>query len=91
MLGKSVKPIPVMILGVVLARKYYPLAKYFYVLMITLGVALFMYKPSDNKLTEAEPDSLVGFGELLLVISGIFHCWLFFASCLCSGLNLNID
>jgi hypothetical protein len=36
-LGKSVKPVPVMLLGVLVARKRYPLAKYFYVLLIVLG------------------------------------------------------
>ena len=36
-LGKSVKPVPVMFLGVLIARKRYPLAKYLYVLLIVLG------------------------------------------------------
>lgn len=66
MLGKSVKPIPVMILGVLLARKRYPVAKYFCVLMIVMGVALFMYKDKqDAKATE----HVVGIGEFLLVSS----------------------
>ncbi|KAK3740315.1 hypothetical protein QZH41_000880 [Actinostola sp. cb2023] len=43
-LGKSCKPIPVMILGVLLARKSYPLTKYLCVFLIVAGVALFMYK-----------------------------------------------
>ena len=34
--GKSCKPIPVMILGVVIGRKRYPLLKYLFVLMIVL-------------------------------------------------------
>ena len=42
--GKSCKPIPVMILGVVIGRKKYPLLKYLFVLTIVAGVALFMYK-----------------------------------------------
>lgn len=33
-LGKSCKPIPVMILGVLLGRKRYPLLKYIFILMI---------------------------------------------------------
>ena len=33
-----------MILGVLLARKRYPLVKYFCVLLIVLGVALFLFK-----------------------------------------------
>ena len=36
--------IVVMILGVLLARKKYPLAKYLCVLLIVTGVALFLYK-----------------------------------------------
>ncbi|CAH1772926.1 unnamed protein product [Owenia fusiformis] len=66
-LGKSIKPIPVMILGVLLARKRYPLAKYLCVFLIVSGVALFMYK--DKKSTAASSDTLFGFGELLLIIS----------------------
>jgi hypothetical protein len=37
-LGKSIKPVPVMLLGVLVARKRYPLEKYFYVLLIVLGM-----------------------------------------------------
>ncbi|XP_077966482.1 solute carrier family 35 member B1-like isoform X2 [Styela clava] len=65
-LGKSCKPIPVMILGVILAKKRYPLAKYFCVLMIVAGVASFMYKENNNKTTS---DSVFGYGEILLIIS----------------------
>ncbi|XP_064616148.1 solute carrier family 35 member B1-like [Liolophura sinensis] len=65
-LGKSVKPIPVMILGVLLARKRYPVAKYFCVLMIVMGVALFMYK--DKKDAKAA-EHVVGIGEFLLLLS----------------------
>ena len=67
-LGKSVKPIPVMILGVVMARKRYPYVKYLYVMMIVLGVAFFMYKPKKDILTNSlEDDHVFGFGEFLLV------------------------
>ena len=65
-LGKSVKPIPVMILGVLLARKKYPWLKYLFVLMITTGVALFMYKPSKVQ-ASSEMSPVFGWGELLLV------------------------
>ena len=34
----------VMILGVLIAKKRYPLAKYLFVLMIVTGVAIFLYK-----------------------------------------------
>jgi hypothetical protein len=33
-----------MILGVLIAKKRYPLAKYLFVLMIVTGVAIFLYK-----------------------------------------------
>ncbi|KAJ8251229.1 hypothetical protein GJAV_G00218710 [Gymnothorax javanicus] len=66
-LGKSCKPIPVMILGVTILRKRYPLAKYLCVLLIVSGVALFLYKP--NKQTATTDDHLFGFGEVLLLVS----------------------
>ena len=53
-----------MILGVLLARKRYPAAKYVCVLLIVTGVALFMYK--DKKTNEIKPQ-MYGMGELLLV------------------------
>jgi len=65
-LGKSCKPIPVMLLGVLLARKTYPLVKYLCVLLITIGVALFVYK--DDKAAKSSGFSL-GFGEILLIFS----------------------
>ncbi|EDL15978.1 solute carrier family 35, member B1, isoform CRA_a [Mus musculus] len=65
-LGKSCKPIPVMLLGVTLLKKKYPLAKYLCVLLIVAGVALFMYKP--KKVVGIE-EHTVGFGELLLLMS----------------------
>merc|ERR1719341_2467404 len=45
-IGKSCKPIPVMVLGVLIGRKKYPALKYLFILMIVAGVALFMYKDS---------------------------------------------
>lgn len=65
-LGKSCKPIPVMLLGVLLARKSYPLVKYLCVLLITIGVAIFVYK--DDKAAKSSGFSL-GFGEILLLFS----------------------
>ena len=65
-LGKSCKPIPVMILGVLVARKRYPLVKYMCVLLIVTGVALFMYKDKKDKANGAKS---YGFGEVLLLIS----------------------
>ncbi|XP_038216659.1 solute carrier family 35 member B1 homolog [Zerene cesonia] len=65
--GKAAKPIPVLILGVLLGKKVYPLRKYFFVLLIVLGVVLFMFKDKAKKVTE-ESQSL-GIGELLLFLS----------------------
>ncbi|XP_069093904.1 solute carrier family 35 member B1 isoform X1 [Pleurodeles waltl] len=65
-LGKSCKPIPVMLLGVTLLRKRYPLAKYLCVLLIVSGVALFMYKPKGGA---SGDNHLFGYGELLLLLS----------------------
>ncbi|XP_069671309.1 solute carrier family 35 member B1 [Periplaneta americana] len=63
--AKSGKPIPVMILGVLVGKKNYPLRKYIFVLLIVVGVAIFMFK--DGK--SSEGDSTLGFGELLLILS----------------------
>ena len=63
--GKSIKPIPVMILGVLIGHKRYPMQKYLFVLMIVLGVALFIYK--DGKAKVNADDQTFGFGGLLLV------------------------
>ncbi|XP_047403671.1 solute carrier family 35 member B1 isoform X2 [Sciurus carolinensis] len=65
-LGKSCKPIPVMLLGVTLLKKKYPLAKYLCVLLIVAGVALFMYKP---KKAVGMEEHTIGYGELLLLLS----------------------
>jgi len=62
-LGKACKPIPVMILGVLLAHKRYPLAKYLCILMIVSGVAMFMYKDSKSG------SFAFGTGEALLLVS----------------------
>ncbi|KAK2145697.1 hypothetical protein LSH36_662g02028 [Paralvinella palmiformis] len=64
-LGKSAKPIPVMILGVIMARKKYPFRKYIFVFMIVIGVALFMYK--DKKAVDTT--HTLGSGEVLLLVS----------------------
>lgn len=67
-LGKSAKPIPVMILGIIFARKRYPWAKFLFVLMIVLGVAMFLYKDSGQS-KKSDTDSLIGMGEILLLVS----------------------
>ncbi|XP_043197617.1 solute carrier family 35 member B1-like isoform X2 [Amphibalanus amphitrite] len=63
--GKSCKPIPVMLMGVLLSRRRYPLRKYLFVLLIVVGVAVFMYKDDVKK----EPAGTEGLGEVLLLLS----------------------
>lgn len=64
--AKAGKPIPVMLLGVLLGKKSYPLRKYLFVLLIVIGAAAFMYK--DGK-ASAQSSGLIGFGEILLLLS----------------------
>ncbi|CAL8113714.1 unnamed protein product [Orchesella dallaii] len=65
-IGKSCKPIPVMLLGVLLANRRYALRKYLFVLLIVIGIGLFMYKP---KLSSTSNPNVFSTGELLLVMS----------------------
>ncbi|XP_057665495.1 solute carrier family 35 member B1 homolog [Diorhabda carinulata] len=65
-IGKSAKPIPVMILGVLVGKKSYALRKYIFVFMIVCGIVLFMLKDKVKSQTE---ESSIGIGELLLVLS----------------------
>lgn len=82
--GKSCKPIPIMILGVLLGKKRHSLKKYLFVSLIVLGVALFMYKKNifdsgllsnGNKQSSSNNNSILGYliglgiGELLLILS----------------------
>lgn len=64
--GKAAKPIPVMILGVLIGRKSYSWVRYGCVFTIVVGVILFMFK--EGKSGGAAETSL-GLGELLLVLS----------------------
>jgi UDP-galactose transporter B1 len=66
-LGKSVKPVPVMLFGVLVTRKRYPWMKYFYVMLIVLGVVLFMYKKPSQTTKITDSTGFVGIGEFLLV------------------------
>jgi UDP-galactose transporter B1 len=56
--AKSGKPIPVMILGVLLGRKSYPLKKYLFVLLVVIGVSLFMFKDGKSKSSQSESSSM---------------------------------
>ncbi|XP_075242484.1 solute carrier family 35 member B1-like [Convolutriloba macropyga] len=69
-IGKSCKPIPIMLFGVFFANKRYSLQKYLFVALIVAGVAIFTYKDSKAK---SGGDSSSGFafgmGEALLLLS----------------------
>ncbi|XP_070170973.1 solute carrier family 35 member B1 isoform X1 [Polyergus mexicanus] len=66
-IGKAGKPIPVMILSVLLGKKIYPIRKYIFILLIVIGVALFMYK--DGSVSKKQSESYLSVGELLLLLS----------------------
>lgn len=51
-IGKSCKPIPVMILGALYARKKYPIKKYCFILTIVAGVVLFVMKDTSSSVQE---------------------------------------
>ena len=58
--GKSCKPIPVMVLGVLIGRKRYPALKYLFILLIVAGVAMFMYKDDKAKTAKSDSSGLLG-------------------------------
>ncbi|XP_050308959.1 solute carrier family 35 member B1 homolog [Anthonomus grandis grandis] len=66
--GKSAKPVPVLILGVLLGKKSYPLRKYLFVFIIVTGVVLFMLTDKPGKATGMDEVGF-GVGELLLFMS----------------------
>ena len=68
-IAKSCKPIPVMIIGVLYARKQYSLLKYFFVFLIVLGVGIFMYNPTKISNSPIIAQSTIFIGELLLLLS----------------------
>jgi solute carrier family 35 (UDP-galactose transporter), member B1 len=63
--AKSAKPIPVMLLGVLIGRKSYTAQKYCFVFLIVLGVVMFMFKEGKGG---AAAES-TGLGEILLLLS----------------------
>lgn len=71
-LGKSAKPIPILLLGVLIGGKQYPRIKYLVVLLIVAGVALFLYKEGGGPGTKSDQHKFmdtIGFGELLVLLS----------------------
>ncbi|XP_076631851.1 solute carrier family 35 member B1 homolog meigo [Colletes latitarsis] len=66
-IGKTGKPIPVMILGVLLGKKVYPVRKYLFVFLVVIGISLFIYK--DGGMSKKQAEGQMAFGELLLLLS----------------------
>ncbi|XP_014254428.1 solute carrier family 35 member B1 homolog [Cimex lectularius] len=66
--AKSAKPIPVMVMGVLIGHKSFPLRKYFIIILIVSGVALFLYR-EDKAVNIVKTSEMVGFGEILLFMS----------------------
>lgn len=64
-LGKSCKMIPVMLMGIVIRKRRYPLRQFACVALVTLGVAMFSWKSKKS----ASPTSLFG---LLLLFASLF-------------------
>lgn len=63
--AKAAKPIPVLLLGVLIGRKNYPLKKYVFIVLIVTGVIFFMYKEGKTNQTQES----FGIGEILLFLS----------------------
>jgi len=73
-LAKSCKPVPVMLMGTLMGKRY-PMRKYINVVMIVLGVALFMgggdkKRKGDGDVDSSSPSQI--FGILLLFVSLCF-------------------
>lgn len=65
--GKSAKPIPVMLLAVLIGRKRYTPQRYIFVTAIVTGVVLFVFNP--NKTTSTGDDKNPVMGYILLATS----------------------
>jgi hypothetical protein len=59
-IGKSCKPIPVMIFGAIFCRIRYPIVKYVFVGMIVVGVVLFMHEHDRTDSNADQPVSGAG-------------------------------
>ncbi|KAF2073720.1 hypothetical protein CYY_004979 [Polysphondylium violaceum] len=68
-LTKSCKPIPVLIMGILFFKRHYSLAKYFIVVVISLGVCLFMFPGASSKNNIHNEGSDHFFGNMILLIS----------------------
>lgn len=67
-IGKSAKPIPVMLLGVLIGHKSYSIQRYCFVFVIVIGVVLFMMKDVKIDATKTH-EQTIGIGEILLILS----------------------
>lgn len=75
-IGKSGKPIPVMMLGVLLGKKAYPYYRFVFVFILVFGVALFMWNGNEENFVVDKYSQEVGrregdnhIGELLICLS----------------------
>lgn len=66
-IGKSAKPIPVMLLGVLIGRKTYSIQRYCFICTIVVGIVLFMMK--ENRIDTKASEQAIGIGEVLLILS----------------------
>ena len=64
-LGKSAKPIPILVIGTLLGGKRYSRTKFLIVLLIVVGVAMFLYKEGHSQ-SEGNHFNF-GYGEMLVV------------------------
>ena len=84
-IGKSAKPIPVLIFGVLIGHRKYPLIKYLIVVLIVAGVIMFNYKDGSGRSNgdqQGKVFDLIGAGELLVVsemkqpLHNLYHMFL---------------
>ncbi|XP_070494650.1 solute carrier family 35 member B1 homolog [Chironomus tepperi] len=68
--GKSAKPIPVMLLGVLIGRKTYTMYKYIFVTIVVIGVALFTFKTKYDKKDGEDPILGIIFIGVSLLMDG---------------------
>lgn len=79
-MGKSCKPIPILIAGVLFAHKSYHWRKYMYILLIVFGMAVFLYKEKPGT---HDKGFNFGSGEGFLVSIGFIVITTFFVQVGC--------
>ena len=72
-LGKACRPIPVIILSALIARKYHSIWKWIVVILITTGIVIFIYDEDKNAKHSSERSDIdekwLYFGDALLFTS----------------------